>query len=743
MDERLFTLTIDDLHLLNNLDILKSLPLALRRLPRSFVVLLLSRNEPPEPLRVLFKNEKTAYIRLEDLAFSEKELKAYFNNLGRSLSQEEARFILMATGGLALGVNAYAKSGMGKAAYISGKTEYVFANYIREQLWESWDKSLRDFMLKTSVVDEMPAPLVAALTGRKDADTMLRELCASNIFVSQAGRDMFRYHHLFLDFLRNMAKESGMNMRPLFKAAAEYYLEAKQYVIARHYAIQSGYDKIILKVIYQFNQHTNPPIDEHAAYLKIFVRDVMPKGICEKHPYLYTTLMEGAWAAGDSKMVELAWDKLREYLPVIAIQYPQMLETVLVELGADYRRSFAQLIDDFPRLPSIFRPKKGFQVSTLSFQLPFFHRSFRDLSNLYEFIFQNDANVEKLNRSFGWLLKDLYSTALNCLESGFLLEKNSLEDALAAALKAKEASADIQSPEIVFCAYNQLTAVYLAMGNTTLLQEALLKTEWYIEQSSAHFLVRNFLAWKTKIRLYDADKKAAEEWVDNNFVSDETAGSDGLPATEQVPLYQIFQCFTTVRAYIALNQGSKALAQIEALMHFARDQRRPMDLAEALTLKACLEWASGQRAEAADSLEEALRLMQPHGYIRIIADEGAAIIPVLKRIATAISAEGYEGNLDRAYITEILLAAHRTSLQFRGIAANFKKSGKPVKLSRQQKKMLEFLAQGYTNQEIARICGIALPTVKGHLMLAYEKLEVHNAMDALLKARSLGLLSNR
>ncbi|MCL2138895.1 MAG: LuxR C-terminal-related transcriptional regulator, partial [Treponema sp.] len=72
-----------------------------------------------------------------------------------------------------------------------------------------------------------------------------------------------------------------------------------------------------------------------------------------------------------------------------------------------------------------------------------------------------------------------------------------------------------------------------------------------------------------------------------------------------------------------------------------------------------------------------------------------------------------------------------------------KKSGKPVKLSRQQKKMLELLAQGYTNQEIARLNSLALPTVKGHLMLAYEKLEVHTAMDAVLKARTLGLISSK
>ena len=185
---------------------------------------------------------------------------------------------------------------------------------------------------------------------------------------------------------------------------------------------------------------------------------------------------------------------------------------------------------------------------------------------------------------------------------------------------------------------------------------------------------------------------------------------------------------------------NRAAALIKRIIRFAADYRRPMDLAEAKTLQACLEWMTGSHAEAAVILEETMAALQDKGIIRVIADEGAAVVPILKRAAASVSAEGYSGNLDRTYVTEVLLAAHSVAKRQRGITASFKKSGKPVKLSRQQKKMLQMLAQGYKNQEIAQITGIALPTVKGHLTQAYEKLGVHNAMDALLKARELALL---
>ncbi|MCL2722637.1 MAG: hypothetical protein FWD47_15005, partial [Treponema sp.] len=77
-DEQLYTLTLDDLHLINNIEILNSLPAVLKRLPQPLAVLLLSRNEAPES----FHNKKTgilkqekSIINMESLRFSEKELK--------------------------------------------------------------------------------------------------------------------------------------------------------------------------------------------------------------------------------------------------------------------------------------------------------------------------------------------------------------------------------------------------------------------------------------------------------------------------------------------------------------------------------------------------------------------------------------------------------------------------------------------------------------------------------------------
>ena len=54
--------------------------------------------------------------------------------------------------------------------------------------------------------------------------------------------------------------------------------------------------------------------------------------------------------------------------------------------------------------------------------------------------------------------------------------------------------------------------------------------------------------------------------------------------------------------------------------------------------------------------------------------------------------------------------------------------------------VLEPLARGLRNSEIAAETGLSLPTVKSHVQATYRKLDVHAAPDAVLRARELGLL---
>ena len=116
-------------------------------------------------------------------------------------------------------------------------------------------------------------------------------------------------------------------------------------------------------------------------------------------------------------------------------------------------------------------------------------------------------------------------------------------------------------------------------------------------------------------------------------------------------------------------------------------------------------------------------------------------MPILKRILSKVCSKEYTGPLTRAYVNAVMLEAHSFGIRHRGyIEEAGKKTDQPARLSKQQTFMLELLAQGYKNAEISEMTGLSIPTIKTHTSLAYKKLGVNSAMDAVLKAKELGII---
>lgn len=127
-------------------------------------------------------------------------------------------------------------------------------------------------------------------------------------------------------------------------------------------------------------------------------------------------------------------------------------------------------------------------------------------------------------------------------------------------------------------------------------------------------------------------------------------------------------------------------------------------------------------------------------FIRVIADEGASVMPILKKISLKVSRPGYAGSLTGNYLGAVMLAAHTISRERSGISLHLMARNMKTKLSGQQRHMVELLAQGYRPIQIAELTGLKMPTVKTHLSLAYEKLGVNNSLDAVVRARELGMI---
>lgn len=725
-DKRQYALVLDDMHLITNEEILKSMPIVRERLPHSFVVLMLTRSEPTRQMLEMEQSGRAAIITSEQLRFSREEIEEYFQNMGRFLSPEELSTAYMYTGGWPMGVNAFAQNGL----LTSGQGGQALENYISKQIWEGWDEELRSFCLRTSVADEMPVELVERLTGRADSRAFLDRLCAENAYISRLNGDTYRYHHLFLDYLRKISSEQGMDETALYKICANYFKEKQNHLMGLHYWVKTGDYKGIGPYFYPYVfDESNRAMIENIEYFAAFF-DGFPEAAFKEYPALLISRVWYSYVTGDHEGMECHMDALYKSIPAIAMKTPEYMEYVALAHSVDHRQSFATQIKRFSWIGKFIKGFSGGAVtkSIVSFahNLPYMHRSNRDYCDL---VTAGEGIVNKLTDTFGKILGTEWVYVKPGLLAGFDYEQNKLHKALTLATESNERFDEaVNSVEGLFCARIILHSAHHALGHTREAALALDNLKELVDREQ--YFIPNFTAYKTRYQLWDADKQAALDWLDNYFVTE----------GRQVELYRVFQHFVTARAYLVLCETGKARAQLARLKDFATHYRRPVDLAEADVLLSVLCWAEGDKAQAVKLLEGVLMAMQPYGFIRVIVDEGASVLPILKKISAKTARQDYEDSLMARYVGEVTLAAHAISKERRGIDYNLAASGVRVKLSRQQKHMVELLAQGYRPQQIAEVTGLKMPTVKTHLSLAYEKLRVNNSLDAVLRARKLGLI---
>ena len=145
--------------------------------------------------------------------------------------------------------------------------------------------------------------------------------------------------------------------------------------------------------------------------------------------------------------------------------------------------------------------------------------------------------------------------------------------------------------------------------------------------------------------------------------------------------------------------------------------------------KAREEWlAAADRPMAA--LARALRLAEPSRYVRTFVDQGSVIARLLYEAAERDIFPKYVGRILLAYPHEKLPAAPGRQSQ----------GGLIEPLSERELEVLDLVAQGLSNQEIAVELYISLRTVKWHTSNIYGKLGVKSRTGAVARGRTLGIL---
>lgn len=132
--------------------------------------------------------------------------------------------------------------------------------------------------------------------------------------------------------------------------------------------------------------------------------------------------------------------------------------------------------------------------------------------------------------------------------------------------------------------------------------------------------------------------------------------------------------------------------------------------------------AVGRTDEADRALEALVPPVEEEGYLRVLADVGAPLLPALERLAGDRPSSGALGRV---------LVATRLQASWRRPRPS---------LTPREAQILGLLARGGSTRSIAGHLGVSQATVKTHLHHLYRKLDVGSRTQAVARAESLALL---
>jgi LuxR family maltose regulon positive regulatory protein len=188
------------------------------------------------------------------------------------------------------------------------------------------------------------------------------------------------------------------------------------------------------------------------------------------------------------------------------------------------------------------------------------------------------------------------------------------------------------------------------------------------------------------------------------------------------------------RVHLAQGEASAALAVLEPLRQQVEANGLEDERLKVMVLQAVALHAHGEKEVAAQLLGDALALAEPEGFIRIFVDEG----PTMARLLYEALSRGISPD----YVRRLLGAFPDAEPEKTDLSKSQAFKSELIEpLSEREFEVLQLIAEGLTNQEVATRLYLSLHTVKVHARNIYAKLGVKNRTQAVAKGKALGILS--
>lgn len=772
-------LILDDYHLIDAPAIHQSLTFWLTHAPTCLRLVLATRVEPELPLSRLRARGHLVEIREADLRLNAREAARFLTQtMDLRLREEDVIQLFQRTEGWIAGLQLAAlslRTTPDPSAWVSQfrGSHRLMLDYIQEEILEREPLSTQHFLLRTSVLTRMTAALCQQLCGEEASQDMLEALVRANLFVVPLDeeRHWYRSHPLFREALLARLQAVEPEQVPLLhRRASAWYASQGLLSEAIPHALASGDVAWAIELIEESVVPQSWRNNYHTLHHWL---SSLPQEVLRTRPdvsllYAQAIILTTPGGPGTLPLVDdlltFALHGYRAASNQAGMGSVLTLRAVLLFLQGDFSDAFVQAHTAGPLLSPEDRQWRGFSFSFLGTEAALAGSLSRAEPLLQQALVLHDHSGMLTGKQFTFAMLAEMSLAAGDWGSATHLFAQVLSIAtdqpdLTRALLTLETGTSRNHFErlawygLAYLSFehNQLAEAQqylqdaLAEGQflfiPLLTPGLLLQVRTLVAQGLAERAqvllgeladIRSRPEVQREIRMCQAwlalacgDLATAKRWAE---------GLDRLASAPQVLVRAEEEALLLARLHIAEGQPEMALSMLVPMLREARAQGRGYSERQILIQQARAEAASGADTRARQTLLQAVTTARQEGSVRLFLEEGQPMETLLKTLLPDLQEDPLA-----AFVRTLLEAFTKGSVSPEAVSHSAALSRVPP-LTPQERRVLQLLAEGVSNQEIAQRLVISLPTARKHVSNILSKLGAASRTQAVARARASELL---
>ncbi|MFC7050999.1 LuxR C-terminal-related transcriptional regulator [Emcibacter nanhaiensis] len=782
-DDRDAFLFIDDYHLIENREVDGFLDYLLKLAPPNLHLIISSRLVPDLSLPELRLSGELLELDARNLQFDKSETFSFLDLINsRKLSSSEVELLHERSEGWVAGLQLAAAAlanndGKEELGVAFNGTLRDIADYLAKAVLQNQNDDVRDFLLRTSLLERFNADLCTFVTGNADSQNIIEWLEQSHLFVVplDENRTWYRYHHLFQDFLQATLKRGlPSEIVALYRRAASWFMEHGLGAEAVDYALLTG---DIQQAAAMAERHAASQI--LAGYLPETARWLLqlPDVLKQKNPMLLSQVTLCLWhifqqeeasqllshfehhldsfggALEDHRLKELR-NEVRLHRGGIAVCASHAPENVLdfldqvdfsllsgfmkavyynirgIALGENNR--FSEALECFRKAARIHRTTGSPLGVACSYYLEaLMHLECGNLNNIQDMLHQIKKETVFNSQAANYINPSM----LESIEGILHYERGDSGKARELLEANLELTKEVGHLKMVSLARTTYARILNRQGDLPGAHKELEQLAEILRRNEPGSYRAIILADYERIKLALLNNNPAQA----QYIADKYDLALDGPPPELANHWDRLSCLKALawcRAQLVRNAPEKAHDLLRRISLFAREVGRTWRYLEARLLEAVALDMLGRDFEAADILKPILQIASTDKMVNVIRDEGSRVADLIRKLQEQNELIG----IDPAFLARILADTSPGPQAVPDGEDSLEAALRPSDFSEKERIILEQVALGKSNAMIAKRLDLTAHAIKWHLGNIFNKLQVRNRAAAVSAAKAIRLI---